>query len=113
MIETGLAELKKQDTDGDGKVEEDGETLVLADLEKELKEMRSKPVDLDDELREETGSTGFIGFLKLVAKSGVSISRRGSDGAPITGMGVWILWLVELMVVAGLPIYVFVKGGAD
>lgn len=109
--EAALAELKKQDPDGDGKVEVEGETMALADLEKEIKDLKSKPVDLDEVFREETGSTGFLGYLKLVAREGISISRSGSGGVPITGMGVWILWLVELLVVAGLPIYLFLKGG--
>lgn len=56
-------------------------------------------------LEKETGSTGFPGYMKLVAKNGVKIGHAGSDMSSkkpmLTGVGVWILWAVELLLCLG------------
>lgn len=46
-------------------------------------------------LAEETGSTGFIGFMKFSAKQGVSIGKAGRNGANIGEVGTWIYYLIE------------------
>lgn len=54
-------------------------------------------------LQEEVGEIGFIGYMQLAAREGISITRSvssSSSGVPITGTGVWIYWGVELLIVA-------------
>ncbi len=43
----------------------------------------------------------FIDYLNWEAAQGITISKTGtSSGAPITGIGVWIYWVIELLIVA-------------
>lgn len=52
-------------------------------------------------LQEETGSTGFIGYMKFSAQQGTEIKRTGrSNGAKIDGVGYWILVAIELLIAA-------------
>ena len=45
----------------------------------------------------------FVDHLKLRVEEGISIGRAGrGGGAPISGIFIYILWLVEFGVVAGL-----------
>jgi hypothetical protein len=47
----------------------------------------------------------FLGYLRLATENGVTITRAGagSGGGPrLTGIGVWILWLVNLAIVCGV-----------
>lgn len=56
-------------------------------------------------LREQTGSDGLWGFVKMEAKEGSTISRHGSKGVNLGETGTWILFACELMlavVVGGL-----------
>ena len=53
-------------------------------------------------LEDETGLSGFPGYLLLNAKDGVTLSRTyGSDGIVLNGVWYWLLFAVEL----GLIIY--------
>ncbi len=52
-------------------------------------------------LRQETGSSGFVGFLKMSAKEGITISRRGSS-FQIKDNFAYFLWLIELGIVGFL-----------
>lgn len=49
----------------------------------------------------------FMDFLHWEAAQGISISKAtsSSSGAPITGIGVWIYWSVELLVVAAVAYF--------
>lgn len=55
-------------------------------------------------LKQETGSDGFLGYLKYTAKQGVSIGRFGSQGIKLNETFTWIYWLIELAVIEGLII---------
>lgn len=57
---------------------------------------------LDDFLFAQTKHTGFLGSMHFRAEQGISISHHGAGGAPIKGIGVWILWGVEALFVAGM-----------
>ena len=50
---------------------------------------------IDSFLQEQTGSSGFIGYVKYKAQLGVSIGRFGSKGANLGETGTWIYWLIE------------------
>lgn len=52
-------------------------------------------------LQQETGSSGFVGFLKLSAKEGTSISR-GSSKLKLNDTFTYLLWLIELGIVGFL-----------
>jgi hypothetical protein len=58
--------------------------------------------NVDTRLQEMTGSSGFVGFLKISAKEGITISRRSSSGFTIKDNFVYLLWLIELGVVGFL-----------
>ncbi len=47
-------------------------------------------------LQEETGSIGFIGYVKGNAKQGISIGKIGRNGGNIGEIGTWIYWAIEL-----------------
>jgi hypothetical protein len=58
-------------------------------------------------LREETGSTGIVGFVKLSAQEGVTITSTRSTSPNETGLTLkdtvaYIYWLVEFAVIAGI-----------
>jgi hypothetical protein len=50
---------------------------------------------IDEFLQKETGTTGFLGYLKYAAKEGVSIGRVGSRGFNLGETGTWIYWTLE------------------
>jgi len=51
---------------------------------------------LDEILEEETGDKGFIGYMKLSAQEGFTITR-GSSETMIQGNGAWVYWGAELI----------------
>ncbi|MBK9924617.1 MAG: hypothetical protein IPP66_04920 [Anaerolineales bacterium] len=58
---------------------------------------------IDYLLTEETGLSGFVGFILLEAKNGVSISHVGvgSSGSDLNlGAFTWVYWLVEMGIIA-------------
>jgi hypothetical protein len=58
---------------------------------------------LDAYLEQQTGSRGFVGYLKFEAEQGTSIRRAGSshdNGVKVSGLGSYILWLVEVLIAA-------------
>jgi hypothetical protein len=59
---------------------------------------------LDEYLVEQTGQAGWTGFLELQAREGISIKRGGGHGLKITGIGCYILWLVELLLAGGVAL---------
>ncbi len=68
---------------------------------KEVGPVRSKQSDqiIDIFLKEETGSSGFWGYLKYSAQEGVTISPRGNSELNLGETGTWIYWLIELIVI--------------
>lgn len=59
---------------------------------------------IEEYLQEETGATGFWGYMKLSAKGGVSIGRAGRDRFTLTGTMTWIYWLIEFGIIEGVII---------
>jgi hypothetical protein len=58
---------------------------------------------IDMVLASETGSTGFFGYLKLMAQEGVSIGRVGSSNqATLPEPLTWGYWLVELGIIGAI-----------
>ncbi|MEO0803687.1 MAG: hypothetical protein AAFY57_15605 [Cyanobacteria bacterium J06642_2] len=53
-------------------------------------------------LLEQTGQTGFLGYLKYFAQQGMSLSSGGSGGLPVGGVFMWVYWGLELGVVLGI-----------
>ncbi|MEM6448523.1 MAG: hypothetical protein AAF704_18450 [Cyanobacteria bacterium P01_D01_bin.123] len=53
-------------------------------------------------LLEQTGQTGFLGYLKYSAQQGMSLSSGGSGGLPVGGVFMWVYWALELGVVFGI-----------
>lgn len=67
------------------------------EINKELGQANNAPADqlLDAYLQEQTGSTGFLGYIKYSAQQGVSIGRVGSRGFNLGETGTWIYWALE------------------
>jgi NAD/NADP transhydrogenase beta subunit len=65
---------------------------------------------IDLVLEDETGSTGFVGYVKLSADEGISItSSRASttnSGAMFRGTGSYVYWGIELLVILFVARYV-------
>jgi hypothetical protein len=62
---------------------------------------------IDYALIEETGSSGFVGYVLLEAREGVSISRVGtgsSDSGINLGRLTWLYWLVELVLIGWMSV---------
>lgn len=80
-----------------------------AEISKALKDANPTASDtevaahIDGLLTQEVGAPGFVGFLKVAAREGVSIKRMSAsdpNGLKFTGTAAWILWGVELLVCA-------------
>jgi hypothetical protein len=61
----------------------------------------------DDVLKEATGDSGFVGYVKYSAKQGINITRAGSSGSGITldENATWIYSLIELVLISGIASY--------
>ena len=57
---------------------------------------------IDTILQEKTGSSGFVGFVKIAAQEGITISRSGRGGFTIKDNFAYLLWLIELGIVGFL-----------
>ncbi len=58
---------------------------------------------IDAVLEDETGSPGFIGYLKYSAQQGTTLSRStGSSELTLDETGTWVYWGIELLIVMGL-----------
>jgi hypothetical protein len=55
-------------------------------------------------LQQETGSTGFLGFLKLSAREGVGITR-GSSKLELKNEWAWGYWAIELAAICGITAF--------
>jgi hypothetical protein len=76
-------------------IENSGRTPTDAQLDDELNEL----------MQDEVGDSGFLGYLRVVAREGFSISRTGvstsSNAVDLEGDIVWAYWAVELLVIVG------------
>lgn len=59
-------------------------------------------------LQDTTGFDGIAGYLVMTANSGITIGRWFTNiGAiPLTGMLVWIYWIIEFLIIAGSSIFI-------
>lgn len=72
------------------------------EITKELGQTTPSDQVLDQFLQQETGATGFWGYLKYSAKQGVSIGRVGRKGANLGETGTWIYWALEFGVITAM-----------
>lgn len=76
-----------------------------ADVAQELGSIDAASIDelLDLFLLEETGATGFVGYMLLQVDSGFEVGRTtSSTSLPVSGSMIWIYWLIEFAVIAGM-----------
>jgi hypothetical protein len=57
----------------------------------------------------------FVDYLQWEADQGIRISKAGTGdgGAPITGIGVWIYWVIELLIVAVVAFFMMRARAAE
>lgn len=59
---------------------------------------------IDDELERQVGDRGLIGYMKLAAEEGITITRTVTTstekGMDLTGTGVWVYWAAEVLFAA-------------
>lgn len=64
-------------------------------------------------LEDETGQTGLLGFVAYEAKEGESFTRLsdtdGSSGISISGVGAYIYWFIEILIIAGIALSMVIK----
>ena len=54
-------------------------------------------------LRDEVGDTGFMGYMNLMAREGITINRTvstSSSGIHLQGTGAWVYWGIDVVAVA-------------
>lgn len=85
----------------------DGQDFIIQEIEQGYGTSDPEVADLivDEILFEETGSSGFWGYLILAANKGTSVGRlfRGESfhfGPTLT----WIYWLIELLIIIGVSV---------
>jgi hypothetical protein len=81
------------------------------EIQKLASERQLDPADVEAGMNEillrDTGSTDFIGYMQEQAKVGITFYRYVTDsssGPTLTGLGVYIYWAIELLVIAGIAI---------
>jgi hypothetical protein len=80
---------------------------ATAELKKSTGQSDDALIDkiLDENLlQQETGSTGFLGFLKYSAKQGVGITR-GSSKIELKNEWAWGYWAIELAAICGITAF--------
>ena len=71
---------------------------------------------IDRKLAEETGMPGFIGFVLLEAKKGVSISEVGpgsNDSGINLGVFTWVYWIIEIGIIGWISVDSAYKKAVD
>ncbi|MCC6802738.1 MAG: hypothetical protein IT319_07620 [Anaerolineae bacterium] len=67
----------------------------------------------------EVGDTGFVGYLKLVAREGFSITRTSSfsstsdSGLELKDELVWGYWAIEILVAAGIAAWIAARAAGE
>ncbi|MEA5485642.1 MULTISPECIES: hypothetical protein [Pseudanabaena] len=77
------------------------ETETIMEREYNVTDKNQAKEQINNFLQQETGSSGFVGFLKMSAKEGTSISR-GSSKVKLNDTFTYLLWLIELGIVGFL-----------
>jgi hypothetical protein len=77
------------------------ETERIMQSEYSLTDKKQVADQINAVLQQETGDSGFVGFLKFSAKQGTSISR-GSSKLKLNDTFTYLLWLIELGIVGFL-----------
>ena len=77
------------------------ETATIMEREYNVKDKNLANEQINTFLQQETGSSGFVGFLKMAAKEGTSISK-GSSKLKLNDTFTYLLWLIELGIVGFL-----------
>jgi len=77
------------------------ETEKIMEREYNVTDKNQAKEQINNFLQQETGSSGFVGFLKMSAKEGITISRRSSS-FEIKDNFAYLLWLIELGIVGFL-----------
>jgi hypothetical protein len=85
------------------------QTLIV----EEYADSEDGPVDsaaaaaiLDYILLEETGQTGFLGYVLLEAREGLSVSHRGIGPSLNVGTAItWVYWVIELVIYTAMPAF--------
>jgi hypothetical protein len=65
---------------------------------------RQRGLTVDEALEAMTGSPGFVGFMRLRAREGVTLQRAGESGdrgTHVSGAGSFVLWGVEALLAIG------------
>jgi hypothetical protein len=74
---------------------------IAGEIQQELGQLDASDIGTvrNGYLKDKTGSTGFVGFLKHSAIEGVSIGKVGQNGANLGETGTWVYWLIELAII--------------
>ncbi|MFN4798308.1 MAG: hypothetical protein ACK5MX_18805, partial [Pseudanabaena sp.] len=88
------------------------ETATIMEREYNVKDKNLANEQINVFLQQETGSSGFVGFLKMAAKEGTSISK-GSSKLKLNDTFTYLLWLIELGLVGFLAASIPFKSASE
>jgi hypothetical protein len=88
------------------------ETATVMEREYNVRDKSAANEQINVFLQQETGSSGFVGFLKMSAKEGTSISR-GSSKLKLNDTFTYLLWLIELGIVGFLAASIPFKSASE
>ena len=88
------------------------ETATIMEREYNVKDKNLANEQINVFLQQETGSSGFVGFLKMAAKEGTSISK-GSSKLNLNDTFTYLLWLIELGLVGFLAASIPFKSASE
>jgi hypothetical protein len=74
---------------------------IAGEIQQELGQLDAADINQvqNSYLKDKTGSTGFVGYLKSSAIDGVSIGKVGQSGVNLGEAGTWVYWLIELAII--------------
>jgi hypothetical protein len=94
----------------------EGREILSQEMEQALGRVDPNVVDsvIEEILFEETGSTGFWGYLKFAASEGTSFERLFSGQRfEINPAITWIYWIAELAIIIGVVAYLAYGAASD
>jgi len=59
----------------------------------------------NDVLKEATGDTGFVGYIKFLAQQGINRVDRSGEGSKSNEDTTWIYWMIELAIIDGIAMH--------